>query len=106
MEEDQDEVANLCFMAFEDDIEVPSSSNSSFYEFNDDCHDNINDDDDDTSMVSNLMSKCKSLHSRKNHYKNKLTSLTKEFENLKNEHSSLTISHDKIVNDLKNSNSL
>ena len=47
LEEDQDEVANLCFMAFEDDIEVPSSSNSSFYEFNDDCHDNNNDDDDD-----------------------------------------------------------
>ena len=43
---------------------------------------------------------------RKNHYKNKLTSLTKEFKNFKNEHSSLTILHDKIVNDLKNSNSL
>ena len=73
-------------MAFEDDIEVPSSSNSSFYEFNDDCHDNNNDDDDDdgTYMVSNLMSKCKSLLPKKNHYKHKLTNLTKEFENLKN----------------------
>ena len=30
MEEEQDEVANLCFMALEDDIEVPSSSNSFF----------------------------------------------------------------------------
>ena len=68
LEEDQDEVANLCFMALEDDIEVPSSSNSSFYEFNDDCHDNNNnddDDDDETSMVSKLISKCKSLLSKK-----------------------------------------
>ena len=30
IEEEQEEVANLCFMALEDDIEVPSSSNSSF----------------------------------------------------------------------------
>ena len=37
VEEDQDEVANLCFMAFEDDIEVPSSSNSSF-NFNNDLY--------------------------------------------------------------------
>ena len=102
MEEEQDEVANLCFMALEDDIEVPSSSNSSF-NFNDDlndyCHDIDDDDDDDddeTSLVSKLMSKCKSLFSRKNHYKHELTSLTKEFEILKNEHSSLTTSHDKL----------
>ena len=67
-------------MALEDDNEVPSTSNSSFYEFDDDFHDNMNDnddeyyDDDDTSMVSNLMSKCKSLLSRKNHYKDKLIS--------------------------------
>ena len=109
-EMEEDERVNLCFMAFEDDNEIPSSSNSSFYEFNDNCHDNINDDDDDydddISMVRNLMSKCKSLLSKKNHYKDKLISLTKELENLKNEHSSLTISHDKLVNDLKNSNSL
>ena len=106
LEEDQDEVANLCFMAFEDDIEVPSSSNSSFYEFNDDCHDNDNNDDDETSIVSKLMSKCKSLLSKKNHYKHELTSLGKEFENLKNEFSNLTLLNTKLVNDLKNSNSL
>ena len=47
LEDDQDEVANLCFMAFENDIKVSSSSNSSFYEFNDDWHDNNNDDDYD-----------------------------------------------------------
>ena len=41
LEEDQDEVANLCFMAFKDDIEVPSSSNSSFNnKFDDNFHDN------------------------------------------------------------------
>ena len=105
LEEDQDEVANLCFMAFEDDIKAPFSSISSFYEFNDDFHDN-NNDDDGTYMVSNLMSKYKSLLSKKNHYKHKLTSLTKEFENLKNKFSSLTVSHVILANDLKNSNSL
>ena len=111
MEEDQDEVANLCFMALEADIEVLSSSNSSFNFDNDYCHDDNDDDDDDddddeTSLVSKLMSKCKSLLSRKNHYKHELTSLTKEFENFKNEFSSLILSNSKLVNDLKNSNSL
>ena len=52
------------------------------------------------------MSKCKSLLSKKNHYKHELTSLTKEFEILKNEFSSLTLSNDKFVNNVKNSNSL
>ena len=52
------------------------------------------------------MSKCKSLLSKKNHYKHELTSLIKEFENLKNEFSSLTLSNAKLVDDLKNSNSL
>ena len=82
MEEEQDEVANLCFMALEDNIEVPSSSNSFFYNnFDDNCHDIDDDDDnDETSIVSKLMSKCKSLLSKKNHYKHELTSLTKEFE--------------------------
>ena len=89
-------------MAFEDDIEVPSSSNSFFNFDNDYCQ----DDDDETSLVSKLMSKYKSLLSKKNHYKHELTSLTKEFENLKNEFSSLTLSNAKLANDLKNSNSL
>ena len=103
LEEDQDEVANLCFMAFEDDIEVPSSSNSSFNnEFDDNCHDIDDDADDETSIVSKLMSKCKSLLSKKNHYKHELTSLTKEFENLKTKFSSLTLSNAKLVNNLKN----
>ena len=111
MEEDQDEVANFCFMALEDDNEVPSTSNSSFYEFDDDYHDNMNDDDDeyyddDISMVSNLMSKCKSLLSRKNHCKDKLISLTKELETLKHEHSNFIVSHDKLVNDSKHTSSL
>ena len=69
MEEEQDEVANLCFMALEDDIEVPSSSNSSFNDdFIDNCHDidNDNDDDDETFIVRKLMIKCKSLLSKKN----------------------------------------
>ena len=70
-------------MALEDDIEVPSSSNSSFNDdFNDNCHDIDDDDDDDdeTSLVSKLMFKCKSLLSKKNHYKYELTTLTKKFE--------------------------
>lgn len=96
-------------MALEDDIEVPSPFNS-FFNFDDDnCDDdNYNDDDDDnddeTSLVRKLMSKCNSLLARKNHYKHKLTSLTKEFENVKNELSSLTISNAKLVHDMKNSN--
>ena len=111
-EEQQQETTNLCIMAFEDDNEVPSSSNSSFYEFNNNCHDIDDNDDDDydyddeISFVSKLMSKCKSLLSKKKHYKHKLISLTKEFENLKNEFSSLTLSNAKLVTDLKNSNSL
>ena len=69
--------------------------------------DNCDDDyDDETSLVRKLMSKCNSLLARKNHYKHELASLTKEFENAKNELSSLTISNAKLVNDLKNSNSL
>ena len=92
-------------MALEDDIKVPSTSYSSFNDDYDEyCHDN--DDDDETSIVSKLMLKCKSLLSKKNHYKHELTSLSKEFENLKNEHSSLAQSNDKLVNNLKNSNSL
>ena len=103
MEEEQGEVANLCFMALKDDIEVPSTSHSSF---DNDCDDYRDDDDDETSIVSKLMFKCKSLLSKKNHYKYELTSLSKEFENLKNEFSSLTISNANLVNDLKKSNSL
>lgn len=105
-EEEQQKVANLCFMALEDNIEVPSTSNSSFNDnFNDYYHDN-DDNDDEASIVSKLMLKCKSLLSKKNHYKHELTSLTKEFENLKNESSSLSISNTKLVNDLKKLNSL
>ena len=108
VEESQEEVTNLCFMALEDDIEVPSSSNS-FFNFDDDNGDNNeydDDDDDENSLVRELMSKCNSLLARKNHYKHELTTLTKEFENVKNELSSLTISNAKLVHDIKNSNSL
>ena len=56
--------------------------------------------------MSKLLLKCKSLLSKKKHYKHELTNLTKKFENLKNEFSSLVKSNDKLVNDLKNSNSL
>ena len=48
IEEEQGEVANLCFMALENDIEVPSTSNSSFNnDFDDNCHDDDDDDDDE-----------------------------------------------------------
>lgn len=100
-EEEQQEVANLCFMALEDKNEVPSV-------FNPSCDENDNDDDDDDecSFASKLLQKYTCLLSRKKFYKNKFTSLTKEFENLKNEFSNLVISNDKLVCDLKNSNSL
>ena len=62
-EEEQEEVANLCFMALESDIKVPSTSYSSF---DNDCDDYCDDDDDDeTSIISKLMFKCKSLLSKK-----------------------------------------
>ena len=88
--------------------EVPSSSNSSFYEFNDNCYDDDddNDDDDENSIVRKLIFKYKSLLSKKKHYKHELTSLTKEFKNLKNEFSSLVKFNDKLVCDLKNLKSL
>ena len=78
MEEEKDKVSNLCFMALEDNIEVLSTSNSSFNDdFNDNCHDINNDDNDESSIVRILMLKCKSLLSKKKHYKHELTSLTK-----------------------------
>ena len=83
-------------MALEDDNEVPYTSYSSFND----------DDDDERSIVRKFMLKCKSLLSKKKHYKHELTSLTKEFENLKIEFSSLVKSNDKLVSDLKNSNFL
>ena len=63
-EEEQDEVANLCFMALEDDNELPSTSYSCF---DDNCDDYCNDDDDDdeSSVVTKLMLKCKSLLSKR-----------------------------------------
>ena len=62
-------------MALESDNEVPSTFNSSYDDYCDD------DDDDESSIVSKLLYKCKSLLSKKKHYKHELTSLTKEFEN-------------------------
>ena len=61
-------------MALESDNEVPSTSNSSSNNYCDD------DDDYESSIVSKLLLKCKSLLSKKNHYKHELTRLTKEFE--------------------------
>ena len=67
-------------MSLEDDIEVPSTSYSSF---DNDCDDYCDDDDDESSIVSKLILKCKSLLAKKKHYKHELTSLTKEFKILK-----------------------
>ena len=86
-------------MALESDNEVPSTSNSSYDDYCDD------DDYDESSIVSKLMLKCKSLIFKKKHYKHELTSLTKEFKNFKNEISNLVKSNAKLASDLKNSNS-
>ena len=89
-------------MAFEDKKEVPYISNSSC----DDCEYNDNDDDDDddyeSSIASKIILKCKSLLSKKKHYKHELISLTKEIENLKIEFSNLVKSNDKLSCNLKN----
>ena len=69
-------MANLCFMALEDKNKVPSISKSS-------CDDYCEyDDDDESSIVSKLMLKCKSLLSKMKLYKHKLSNLSKEFETL------------------------
>ena len=83
-------------MALESDNEVPSTSNSSCDNY---C-------DDESSIVSKLLFKCKNLLFKKNHYKHELTSLTKEFKILKNEISNLVKSNDKIASNFKNLNSL
>ena len=62
-------------MALERDNGVPSISNSSCDNYDDD------NDDDKSSIVSKLMLKCKSLLAKKKHYKHELTSLTKKFKN-------------------------
>ena len=54
-------------MDLESDSKVPSTSNSLFND--DDYYHDIDDDDDETSIVRKLMFKCKSLLSKKNHYK-------------------------------------
>ena len=94
-EEEKQEVANLFFMTLEDKSEVTSTSHSSC----DDC-------DDESSIVSKLMLKCKSLLSKKKLYKHGLCNLSKEFESLKNDFSKLIESNNKLPNDLKSFNSL
>ena len=83
-------------MALENENKAPSISNSPCddYEYDD------NDDDDESSIASKLMLKCKSLLSKKKHYKCELTSLTKESENLKNDFSKLVKSNEKLASDL------
>ena len=66
-------------MALEDNNEVPSTSYSSC----DDCNDNNSADDDESSIVSKIMLKCKSPLSKKKLYKHELLNLSKEFKNLK-----------------------
>ena len=76
-------------MGLEDENKVPFIYNSSCDDY---CeYDDDDDDDDDdnnnknneSSITSKLIHKYTSLLSRKNFYKYKFTSLTKEFENLK-----------------------
>ena len=85
-------------MALERDNGVPSISNSS-------C-DNYDDDDNKSSIVSKLVLKCKSLLSKKKHYKHELSNLSKEFESLKKDFSRLVESNEKLSNNFKSSNEL
>ena len=72
IEEEQQKATNLCFMAQEDDNEVPSTSHSSCDDYNDydDC------DDDDRSMMRKLNLKCKNLLSKKKFYKLELLKMS------------------------------
>ena len=54
----------------------------------------------------NFMLKSKSLLSKKKHYKHELTNLTKKFDSVKNNFAMLVKSNEKLVSDLKSSNSL
>ena len=91
-------MANFCFMALEDENEVPFISNFS-------CDDYC-DNNDESSIVSKLLLKYKSLLYNKKHYKHELVSLTKEFDSVKNNFTIVVKSNKKLVSDLKLSNSL
>ena len=104
MEEDNQEVANLCLMALEDN-EVPSMSNFLNYDSLDYDDDDADDDDDENSIVHKLMDKCKKLFSKKKFYKQEFSKLSKEFEALKDRFSQVMSSNEKLENELKNSTS-
>ena len=90
-------------MDLKNEKEVTSISHSSYVDYND--YDDCNDDNE-SSIVSKLMLKCKSLLSKKKHYKYELLNLSKEFESLKNDFSKLVKSNKELANELKSSNSL
>ena len=83
---------------------VTSTSNFSCDDYND--YNDCDDDDDESSIMSKLILKCKSLLSKKKHYKHELSNLSKEFESLKNDFSKLVKSNKELANELKSSNSL
>ena len=97
-------------MAFKNDNEVPSTSNSLKYDSLDndnDDFDDIDDDDDDdeNSIVHKLMDKCKKLFSKKKFYKQEFSKSSKELEALKDRFSQVMSSNEKLENELKNSTS-
>ena len=101
-------------MTFENNKEVSSTShyscdNCDGFDDNYDDDDNGNFDDncdddgnnDDNSIVSKLMIKCKNLLSKKKLYKLDISKMFKEFENLKNKFLKVTLSNEKLTKDLK-----
>ena len=111
MEDEQSKDLNLCFMALEDNNEVPSTSHS-FYDNYDNCgdlcdYDSDDDDDkDENSIVHKLMIKCSILYSKKKFYKQEFSKMSKEFNALKDRFSKVVSLNEKLENELKNSTSV
>ena len=92
-------------MALEDAFEVPLLSNSSHdYSCDDKCDSELDDDEkfnDNNSLVRKLFLKCQQLFLKKNVYKQKVSKLSNNFEDLKVEFSNVKSSNEKLTLDLK-----
>ena len=69
MEDEQQEATNLCFMVLEDNYKVPLLSNSSCDNFCDYDYDDDEQLDDESSIMSKIVLKCKNLLLKKKFYK-------------------------------------
>ena len=94
-------------MALEDKFEVPLLSNSSCdYSCANMCDGELDDNekfDDNSSLIRKLFLKYQNLLLKKKNYKQNLSKLSKNFEELKLEFSNVNSSNEKLTLDLKTS---